>query len=108
MPGSIQRNQLVRCFGTPDATQGSVNEPRESVENGFHFNEKWIYKHPVNDPAGAAERVIYWRRYDYLGSMIRRGNQSDWEIDTSLADVLDRAGAESHGAADSEAKIASR
>lgn len=84
----IQRNLVVKFFGTPDATEGSVNEPREREENGIRFNEKWIYKHPRRDPAGAAERTIYWRRYDYRGSVIRTGPGSDWSADETLVTKL--------------------
>jgi hypothetical protein len=90
MPGILQRNDIVKRFGTPDRTEGSVNEPRERQEHGFLFNEKWVFKHPVRDPAGARERMIYWRRYDYVGSMIRR-NDGGWERDDSLIDALKRA-----------------
>ena len=85
MPGPIQRNLVVKVFGTPDAAEGSVNEPREREENGMRFNEKWSYKHPRRDPAGAAERIIYWRRYDYLGSMVRKSPQAEWSRDDTLA-----------------------
>jgi len=84
MPGPIQRNRIVKFFGTPDQTEGSVNEPRERVENGIRFNEKWIYKHPRRDPAGAAERIIYWRRYDYGGSAVRLTGAEDWRLDETL------------------------
>ena len=57
MPGPILRNVVVRYFGTPDLAEGSVNEPRERDEHGLHFNEKWLYRHPLRDPAGAAERM---------------------------------------------------
>lgn len=90
MPGILQRNDVVARFGTPDRTEGSVNEPRERRENGFLFNEKWVFKRPAGDPAGARERLIYWRRYDYVGSMIRR-RDGDWERDDSLIDALNRA-----------------
>jgi hypothetical protein len=88
MPGSLCRNEVVRWFGTPDEAEGSVNEPREREENGFRFNERWLYRHPRNDPAGSYERVIYWRRYDYVGSCIRRAAGADWERDDSLAEAL--------------------
>lgn len=81
---SIDRNHVVSHFGTPDVTEGSVNEPREREEHGFRFNEKWIYLHPLRDPAGAAERVIYWRRYDYVGSMIRPARDAPWVPDPDL------------------------
>lgn len=88
MPGAIQRNHVVRFFGTPDATEGSVNEPREREENGIRFNEKWIYKHPRRDPAQAAERILYWRRYDFQGSMIRKHGADGWLRDDALAAEL--------------------
>ncbi len=91
MPGPIQRNLIVKFFGTPDATEGSVNEPREREENGVRFNEKWTYKHPRRDPANAAERIIYWRRYDYRGSMIRRATGGDWSADEQLPALLTKA-----------------
>lgn len=84
MPGPIQRNTVVKYFGTPDHTEGSVNEPRERDEHGLRFNEKWIYKHPLHDPADADERVIYWRRYDYVGSYIRRTRDGEWAADNEL------------------------
>jgi hypothetical protein len=88
MPGPIQRNAVVKFFGTPDRTEGSVNEPRERTEHGMRFNEKWTYKRPRNDPAGAAERVIYWRRYDYVGSLARQSPDGDWIADTRLPEIL--------------------
>jgi hypothetical protein len=90
MPGPIYRNLVVKFFGTPDAAEGTVNEPRERQEHGLRFNEKWTYHHPCHDPVGAAERVIYWRRYDYIGSMIRTTVDGAWEKDDDLPDVLSR------------------
>ena len=89
MPGPIQRNAVVRYFGTPDETEGSVNEPRERDEHGLHFNEKWIYRHPLCDPVGAAERAIFWHRYDYVGSIIRTNEEGEWQKDDSLASALE-------------------
>lgn len=88
MPGPVLRNKVVKHFGTPDVTDGSLNEPREREENGFRFNEKWHYKHPNRDPAGAIERILYWHRYDYVGSMIRTERIADWHKDTSLPEKL--------------------
>ncbi len=93
MPGPIVRNSIVKYFGTPDATEGSVNEPRERDENGFHFNEKWTYRRPRRDPAGAVERVIYWRRYDFVGSMIRSAAGGEWQKDDNLPAALAGAAA---------------
>jgi len=81
MPGAIPRNLVVKQFGTPDVTEGSVNEPRLREEHGFRFNEKWLYRRPPNDPAGAVERAIYWQRYDYVGSAVRKTKDGDWEND---------------------------
>jgi hypothetical protein len=88
MPGPILRNQVVKFFGTPDVTDGTVNEPRERHEHGLRFNEKWTYRHPLRDPAGAIERVIYWRRYDYVGSVVRRPGDGGWERDDRLPAVF--------------------
>lgn len=88
MPGAIQRNAVVRYFGTPGRTEGSVNEPREREEHGLRFNEKWTYKRPLHDPAGAVERVIYWRRYDYVGSYIRCSPDGEWVADDDIATRL--------------------
>ncbi len=91
MPGPILRNAVVKCFGTPNQTEGSVNEPREREEYGMEFNEKWTYRGPRRDPAGAVERTIYWHRYDYVGSVIRKTKGGEWEKDDTLPQVLGRA-----------------
>ncbi len=88
MPGPILRNAVVKYFGTPDRTEGSVNEPREREEHGMRFNEKWTYKRPLHDPADAVERVIYWRRYDYVGSFIRREHDGELAADANLVEAL--------------------
>lgn len=88
MPGPIQRSTVVKHFGTPDRTEGSLNEPRDRSENGLVFNEKWIYLHPSRDPAHAAQRIVMWRRYDYVGSLIRRTPTGEWELDPSLPGSL--------------------
>jgi len=88
MPGPIQRSHVVKHFGTPDRTEGSLNEPRERHERGLTFNEMWIYLHPLRDPAHASQRAVLWRRYDYVGSLIRRSKDGDWEVDPSLPDAL--------------------
>ena len=53
-----------QCTQCREGTQGSVNEPREREEHGMAFNEKWTYRAPRRDPAGAVERIIYWHLYD--------------------------------------------
>ena len=88
MPGPIHRNLVVKYFGTPDVTAGSVNEPRERQEHDLRFNETWTYRHLRHDPAGAVERIIYWRRYDYVGSMIRTSADGEWAKDGHLPEAL--------------------
>jgi hypothetical protein len=88
MPGPIHRNIVVKYFGQPDLTEGSVNEPREREEHGMHFNEKWTYRHPARDPAGAIERIIYWHRYDYVGSVMRTTPDGEWQNDETLPQAL--------------------
>jgi hypothetical protein len=91
MPGPILRNAVVKYFGTPNQTEGSVNEPRERDEHGMHFNEKWTYRGPRRDPASAVERIIYWHRYDYVGALIRKTKDGEWQKDDSLLQALGRA-----------------
>jgi hypothetical protein len=67
----VTRNHIVRRWGTPQVTIGSVNEPRECEEQGVRFNEKWIYRAPKGDPMQPVERVVYWLRYDYVASFVR-------------------------------------
>jgi len=88
MPGAILRNAVVKYFGQPDATEGSVNEPRERTEHGCRFNERWTYRQPPRDPADAMERIIYWHRYDYVGSVIRTTPDGDWQLDERLPAAL--------------------
>lgn len=52
-------------WGLPDASEGSVNDPRTSEEHGVRFNEKWIYALP-----DGAKRLVYWHRYDCRGLLI--------------------------------------
>lgn len=84
------RSAVVRRLGTPARTEGSVNEPREREELGWRFNERWVYRWPVGDPAGEiAERVVYWRRYDFVGTAVRRGPEDTLERDESLLAALE-------------------
>ena len=92
MPGPIHRNAVVKFFGQPQATEGSVNEPRERQEHGFTFNEKWTYKQPPHDPQDAIERTIYWRRYDFVGSVVRKTKDGEWVRDDGLPQTLDQKG----------------
>ncbi len=65
---SLRRNQVVRLWGTPDRTEGSLNDPRIRHEGGVHFNEKWVYAWPKGEASRPRERIIYWQRYDFVGA----------------------------------------
>jgi hypothetical protein len=82
------RNMVVARLGTPDRTNGSLNDPREVEENGFRFNEKWTYLHLSDDPAGVPMRIIYWQRYDFVGTVVRSSEKESWRVDTKLAEAL--------------------
>jgi hypothetical protein len=49
-----------RRLGAPDEQIGSVNEPRETLEQGYAWNEKWVHR-------GDVTRVVLWNRYDLVG-----------------------------------------
>ena len=83
---SIERDDVVGRFGTPDHTIGSVNEPELQVEHGFEFNEKWIYDRPRREPTRPRARVIYWQRYDFVGSV--RIEQDGQVVRESPSDLL--------------------
>lgn len=73
-----ERAEVWRRLGAPDEQVGSVNEPRETVENGAVWNEKWIYR-------GGTPRVVLWNRYDLVG-IFRVGDDGSWAAE-SLADA---------------------
>ena len=81
------RNTVVAILGTPDRTEGSLDDPREQEENGVRFNEKWTYRNLRDDPAGATMRVVYWRRYDFRGTFVRNSEDEPWRPDTALGDA---------------------
>jgi hypothetical protein len=86
----LGRNDVVRLFGTPSETIGSVNEPRQQHEAGFHYNERWIYDRPKNEPSRPKARVIYWQRYDFVASeRIERDGHRVPESDSELLARLD-------------------
>ncbi len=88
MSAPLRRNAIVALLGTPDRTEGSLNDPRLYDENGMRFNEKWIYAHLSADPAGVPMRIIYWWRYDFIGTVIRASADEPWRPDTQLAEAL--------------------
>lgn len=85
MSDRLTRNLVVARLGTPDQTEGSLNDPVEREEYGIHYNEKWIYSHSHDDPSGAAQRTIYWHRYDFTGTLVRTAGDAEWRPDTALA-----------------------
>ncbi|HZO80511.1 MAG TPA: hypothetical protein VFB33_02365 [Candidatus Binataceae bacterium] len=86
------RNAIVALLGTPDRTDGSLDEPRTQEENGVRFNERWLYTHLKDDPAGAAMRVVYWMRYDFRGTFVRNAEDEPWRPDRALIDAAARRG----------------
>lgn len=82
---------VVARLGTPDRTDGSLNDPRQGEENGLRFNEKWTYLHLSDDPAGVPMRTIYWLRYDFLGTVVRSSESESWRVDNTLAEALAEA-----------------
>jgi len=91
---TIQRDDVVERFGTPDQTAGSVNEPRLQVEHGIAFNEKWVYDRPLHEPTRPRARVIYWQRYDFVGCV--RIEQGGRVVPESASDLLQHRGAGRH------------
>jgi hypothetical protein len=87
MTGPITRNSVVCLLGTPHSVEGSLNDPVELEELGIHYNEKWTYKDLRDDPAGAAQRAIYWHRYDFVATMVRGSDNEDWRPDTTLIEA---------------------
>jgi hypothetical protein len=86
----ITRNDIVRLFGTPSDTVGSVNEPRQQHEAGFQYNERWIYDRPKNEPSRPKSRVIYWQRYDFVAS--ERIERDGHRVPESESELLARLG----------------
>jgi hypothetical protein len=93
MSNKIHRNVVVALLGTPDRTEGSLNDPRQKIENGTTFNEKWIYEHLPRDPAGVPIRTIYWWRYDFMGTVVRARADEPWRPDSTLEMAVENANA---------------
>lgn len=74
MTPAVARNAVVQAWGTPSATVGSVNEPREQEEHGHRFNEKWTYRLAATAPDQPVARVIYWLRYDFVAAYLITGD----------------------------------
>jgi len=83
----VSRNSVVSLLGTPQAVEGSLNDPVEREEFDIHYNEKWIYEDLAEDPAGALYRAIYWHRYDFVGTVIRNNENEQWHADTKLVEA---------------------
>ncbi len=88
MSHQLHRNQVVELLGTPERTEGSINDPREQREGSIHYNEKWTYEHLENDPAGAWQRIVFWHRYDFAGTIIRFDAQEPWRPDDQFTCLL--------------------
>lgn len=88
MSDTVRRNTIVDLLGTPDRTEGSLNDPRLYDENGLRFNEKWFYGHLTHDPAGVPMRIIYWWRYDFVGTVIRANDNEPWRADSRLVEAV--------------------
>jgi hypothetical protein len=88
MSAPVTRNAVVARLGTPDHIEGSLNNPEEMEEQGIRYNEKWIYSHLQDDPAGAAERIVYWHRYDFVATLVRAARDAPWTADTQLIESL--------------------
>ena len=88
----VVRNEVVQCFGTPNVTLGSVNEPRELEEHGRRFNEKWIYRLLRPTPDAPVERHVYWLRYDFVGAYLvsADGAAAPEDLASCLANVQSR------------------
>ena len=86
----LTRNDIVRLFGTPSETIGSVNEPRQQHEAGFQYNERWIYDRPKNEASRPEARVIYWQRYDFVAS--ERIERDGHRVPESPDELLARLG----------------
>jgi len=87
MSPPVTRNVVVTLLGAPDHTEGSLNSPIELEEHSLHFNEKWIYTHLRDDPSGAPMRVIYWHRYDFVGTLVRNSADAEWRADNALIEA---------------------
>ena len=83
------RNAVVAILGSPDRSEGSLDDPRLYEENGIHYNEKWLYTHLSRDPAGTSMRVVYWKRYDFQGTVVRNSESEPWRTDTALIEAAD-------------------
>ena len=86
----LTRNDVVRLFGTPSETLGSVNEPRQQHADGFQYNERWIYDRPKNEPSRPKQRVIYWQRYDFVAS--ERVERDGHRVPESASELIARLG----------------
>lgn len=85
---TLRRNDVVRLWGTPDRTEGSLNDPRVRTEHGIEFNEKWTYTKPVGEKSRPRERVLYWQRYDFVAA--ERVEQDGHRVRESAAEILAR------------------
>jgi hypothetical protein len=67
----LTHGQARARWGLPDASEGSVNDPRTLEEHGLLYNEKWIYLQ-----AEGARLLVYWHRYDCRGVLLEASDGS--------------------------------
>jgi hypothetical protein len=89
-PGRLTRNDVVKLFGTPDETVGSVNEPRILNEGRLAYNEKWTYNAPRRELSRPLARYIFWLRYDFVAS--ERVERDGTRVRETEAELLARLG----------------
>ena len=88
-PTHVDRNLIVKLFGTPDDTDGSANEARGRRENGEVFNEVWVYRRLRHEATRPRERRVYWNRYDFIAS--ERVERDGTVVEETVSDLLARA-----------------
>ena len=86
----LTRNDVVKLFGTPDETVGSVNEPRILQEGGLSYNERWTYNRPRRELSRPLARYIFWLRYDFVAS--ERVERDENRARETEAELLARLG----------------
>lgn len=59
------RAEVWKRLGAPTDQQGSVNDPRTSLDFGVKWNEKWLY---LDEDGEQVEKVVLWLRYDFAGA----------------------------------------
>jgi hypothetical protein len=61
--GRFTHIRARECWGVPDESTGSVNNPVTREEHGVRWNEKWVYL-----LVDGSRRLVFWHRYDFRGA----------------------------------------